>query len=126
MGLTRTGRFSMYDGERLWKQYMSWGAAATHKKLRGWVESVGMCNPEIGRPSQMGPFFAMWRWAIRNPEEAYPHYKSWWFETDPLHCEPSYEDFLKDLRKHAINASMLSVPAYRKFCEKHGLSTVAE
>lgn len=126
MGLTHLALGQVYDGKKLWEVYMSWGAASTHSKLREWAVSQGMVNPLTGKVSQMGAFYSMWRWAVRNPKEAYPHWQKWISEymgalvtTGFL---PTYENFLRDLKKHAKNPSVVSRPQYHKFCEENNLT----
>lgn len=119
MGLTRQN--SVYDGKKLWERYTSWGAAATHKKLNGWATDQGMVTLGKSRSSGMGPFYAMWRYAFHNIEECYPQYRDWWFETDPEHRVPTMEDFIKDVARHARNASVVSPTRFRRFCAKYNI-----
>lgn len=98
MGLTKmTGRF--YDDKLLWETYMGWGRAATYARLREWCLQNGMYNPITGKVSQMGCFWAMWRYAVHNPEEAYEAYRKWQFEYGLF---PTFEDFCKDVYAHAF------------------------
>lgn len=46
----------------------------------------------------MGPVWAMWRYAIQNPEEAFEAYKQWQFEYGNF---PTFRDFCEDVYDHA-------------------------
>lgn len=120
MALTGTPRErGVYDDKRCFERYMKWGAAATHDKLRQWCISVGMVNSNTGKVSQMGAYWAMWRYAMNNAEEAYPLYKDWWFENDPQKRTPTFLKFLTDIQNHAYdNKSVASQYKYEDFCEK--------
>lgn len=122
-----TKRRKVYDGEKLWKIYHSWGRAATHRKLREWAIANGMFNPKSrsGGPSQMGPYFSMWRWALNNPEKAYPAYEKWAKEyEDELIAEGigiNFQNFLKDIQEHARSNQVVGHERYLEFCEKYEL-----
>jgi hypothetical protein len=117
----------IYPDKELWEKYMSWGKAASHLKLRRWLIENGFSIKEYG----MGAFWAMWRYAIRNPEEAFPLYKKWYFETasdvkpNPDVIDPvvTFQDFLEDCRLHARQRSCVSRGEYIRFCNKHGLQS---
>lgn len=115
----------IYDGKRLWEEYHSWGRAATHDKLREWALANGMVNTRSGKVSQMGPFFAMWRYALHNPEEAYPAYERWAKEYEeylvPEGMDIDFKAFLKDIREHAKHGGVVGRQTYLEFCEKYEL-----
>lgn len=122
----------IYDDKLCFETYMKWGAAATHRKLREWCKQVGMVNYMTGRPSQMGAFWALWRYAMQNPEEGFPLYKEWWYHTTlpmsefgRVNPHATFEDFLGDIQNHAYNnKSIASQSKYEAFCEKYGLPTL--
>lgn len=114
----------VYDDRRLYEKFMKWGAAANHKKLRDWCVRVGMFNPEIGRPSQMGPFWAVWRYALENADKpgVFELYREWWFESDPRKRIPTMRHFLENIKFHSYDRkSVASRTKYEKFCEEHKL-----
>ena len=131
MALTRKSNVrKKYNDQECWEQFMSWGAAATFKKLKEWhIEKHGF-------GSQMGPRWAMWRWAAENPELCYPQYKKWYFETamntnwfndDPNIPFGGKDSFLEGIKtvvkgtgaKRSNN--ILSHRAYKQFCAKWNL-----
>lgn len=126
MGLTHITTNKKYNGKELWETYMSWGAAASHRKLRLWFEEKGV------KASQMGAFWAMWRYALGNPEEAFPAYKKWWFETASnqsdgvvVDSNVDFQKFLEDIRNHAYGKScIVGRRTYRTFCKKYSLSEI--
>lgn len=101
---------------------MSWGAAASHIKLRRWLkEEKGLDIETKG----MGSFFAMWLWAIRNPELTYPQYKKWYFETasqEGVKSDVSFDFYLQELKRQGKMRSLISRKEYNEFCEKYNLS----
>lgn len=125
MGLTNILRDkTVYDGKRLWETYMEWGRGSSHKRLREWARENNMVNPWTGKVSQMGAFWAMWRYAVHNPEEAYESYKKHTEEFPELIAmgiSVNFEFFLKDVQKHARNEAVVSRKTYREFCKKHNL-----
>lgn len=128
MALTGTPRSrGVYDDKRCFETYMSWGAAATHSKLRAWCKQVGMVGTQTGRASQMGAYWAMWRYALENPEEGYELYREWWYENDPSKRMPTLKGFLVDIQNHAWNnKSVASVSKYEAFCEKYDLPALPQ
>ena len=127
MALTQTGRGAkLYDEKACWDKAMEWGAAFTYRKLKKWHRDY------YGFGSQMGPCWAMWRYAINNAEECFPQYKQWYFQTyenslrhkEDIKSEVNFKDFLEDCKAHAKGKNtILSRSAYKKFCEKYGLET---
>lgn len=97
MILKRKGLY-YYDGKKIWQKYMSLGRAATYDKIRRWCLEEGMVNQETGIVSKWGPKFAMWRYAIRNPEEAYEAYKLRFMEYGEF---PTFREFCQDVADHA-------------------------
>lgn len=111
---------SVYDGKALWEYYMGMGVEASHRKLIEWATKQGMVSPDKTTASRMGPFWAMWRYALRHPEEAFPAYKQWMFETDKFHRSPLFEEFLMDVAHHARKGkSIVSEGTLRAFREKY-------
>ena len=122
-------KIKKYDEKECWDKFMEMGAGATIRKLNNWH------TEKYGFASQMGPYWAMWRYACKNVDQAFGQYKVWWFETasavQNVKNVPSFivtkEDFLKDCRNHIIGSgnirrdSVLSQRAYRKFCQENGL-----
>ena len=122
MGLTRRVSNRKVDDKECWEQYMSWGAAASHVKLRAWLLS------EKGiRVTQMTPFWAMWRYACRNPQEAFPAYQKWWAETAFAEKEKvidpnvTYEQFLDDCKTHARNC--MGRGEYKRWLIQYGFNS---
>lgn len=119
MGLTRKGRVKKYPDKECWEQFMvAMCGGASHGKLRAWLwETKRM------KASQMGAYWAMWRWAIHNPEKTFPQYSKWYFETasgDGIDPNVSFEDFLQDLKRKA-QIGAVGRAEYRQFCERYGL-----
>ncbi len=128
MALTRkTNRQKIYNDQECWDKFMEWGAASTCRKLFLWHKE------EHGFASQMGPVWAMWRWAADNPELCFPQYKKWYFETamntDRFDGDPNVtiKDFLEEIKTHAKGTGnkhktcILSKKGYKLFCEKWNL-----
>lgn len=127
MGLTKllNPNRVVYDGEKLFRYYCSLGRASSNKKLKEWAKTVGMVNPETGTASHTGPLYSMWRWAIRNPEQAFPVYKEWAnaYESELVAngIEVNWNLFLRELANHAENKSIVSEKERKEFCKKYGL-----
>lgn len=117
MGLTRISK-RYFDDRLLWKTYMGWGRAATYSRLRAWCIQNGMVNPETGKVSQMGVYWAIWRFAVRNPEEAYEDYKLWQMEFGNF---PTFQEFCIDLYLHAYakKAIVIGKKKKKEFIEKY-------
>lgn len=92
MGVLKETGF--YDGEKLFQTYMSWGKAASHRRLREWCREVGMVNPATGEASHMGAYWAMWRWAFYNLHEAFPYYQDAMNQYGKF---PTLEDFAREI-----------------------------
>lgn len=127
MTLTSTLRNgNIYDGKAIWEKYMSLGRAATNPKILEWCKEVGMYDPKKGRPSVMGPYWAMWRYAVMNPKEAYPHYEKWAEEhrEELIHKgihKIDFDLFLRDLQEHAMTPSVVARSTYVRWCKEWGL-----
>lgn len=128
-----------YNEKECWDKYMSLGAAASTQRMLNWHRL------ENGFGTRMGPVFAMWRWAVKNPEECYPQYKEWlkqnapggdikdypnykrkWFAenyNNGEYKEITFEEFLGVLRDRTKGyvCSVLGKKAYRRFCAKWNL-----
>lgn len=115
---------SIYDGKKLYEIFMTGGRGSTYEKLREWCRANGMYSPEKGEPSRMGPYWAMWRYAFHNHEEAYPLYERWAKEYIAYEgvegYEPTKETFLKELEYRARRREVAKPKEYEEFCEKHG------
>lgn len=118
MAPTRRTGLHYYDGKAIWEKYMSMGKAATYKKILFWCNETGMVNPATGKASFMGPRFAMWRYAIRNPEEAYKPYFEWQREYGNF---PTFKEFCEDLSDHAYTkkTAIVSPKEKEEFIEKY-------
>lgn len=118
MALTKNTGLFFYDGKRIWEYYMSLGRAATYKRVRQWCADVGMVNPQNGKVSMMGPRFAMWRYAIRNPDEAFVAYQEWQREYGNY---PTFNEFCQDCVNHAYTKKTCIVSPREKqeFVEKY-------
>jgi hypothetical protein len=129
MGMTRLMKkdTKIYDGKRLWEAYTGMGLAASYKKLNKWAEVNGMTNPMTGKASQMGPACAMWRYALKNPDEAYPFYQKWAEEYRGFSdIEPTFENFLKEISHHARNTAVVAKGTYVKWCKQWELKPYDE
>jgi hypothetical protein len=131
MGLTGQ-RIKLYDGKELWEVYHGWGRASSYTRLEEWHKA------EKGFGSRMGMFWAMWRYASHNPQEAYEFYKAHNFEymsqglvrardgrawKSPIEAKgvATFADFLEDCRNHARSRKVMGKKNYLEFCRKWGL-----
>lgn len=116
-------RKKFYRGKELWEIYHSWGRAATQSRLRDWAKSQGMYDSELGEPSQMGPFFSMWKYALKYPEAAWPHYEKWAkeYESELIAkgVEINFENFIRDIYEHAKSGGVVGEKTFEEFCEKY-------
>lgn len=123
--LVKPGR-QVYDGEALWEKYHSMGRAATYDKLAEWATDQGMKRAKSKKATRMGVYFAMWRYALRNPEAAYPAYEKWakGYEEELTieGVEVTFKMFLKDIEKHALTPGCVGKASYVKFCKERGLT----
>jgi hypothetical protein len=123
--LTRPRVYTRSREQELWEVYHSWGRAATGDKLVAYAREKGWFNPRKGEPSRMGPRWAMWRYAFRNPKEAYPHFEKWANEYRVELIENdiniSFESFLKEVKEHVKKGNMFREGTIRKWCEKWGV-----
>lgn len=109
-----------YDGKILFETWCSWGKAATNPRLIEWA-AKNMPNPNTGRSSQMGPYYAMWAWAFDNPEESYELWKKWRFDVNPAEVTSKEEYFIK-LRDRALgNQNIAGRKKVERFCAKWGI-----
>jgi len=108
---------STYDEKACWEQYMVvWRGAATYRKLRDWHRD------EYGFGSQMGAYWAAWRWACKNPEACYPQYKNWF--DDKFSQDVTFNDFVKLCKTRVENSghSILGKRKYGAFCRQWDLA----
>lgn len=64
---------NLFDREEVWTHYwVEMGESRSFIKLSKWLKSSkGVINPETGREiTPMGLWFALWRWAVKNPEKS--------------------------------------------------------
>lgn len=124
-------RGGFYDGEKLFKKYCSMGAAATYEKLFEFAKGQGMFDPDTGKPSNMGMHFAMWRWALRNPEEAWKYYEPYIREFEhiliPKGIKIDFNSFLLEIRdktgpKGQTRKGAVGRRTYVAFCRKYNLT----
>jgi hypothetical protein len=102
-GETMANKERIYDGEDLFKVWCEWGQASNHDRL------IEFAREKYGQASQMGPYYAMWRWAFENPEKAFVYWKEWWFLNNPDKDPAVFEEFLIVIRDKAkSNASVAS------------------
>lgn len=124
--ILKPGR-QVYNGKSLWRKYCSMGRAATYDKLAKWATSQDMKRSKSKSATRMGVYFAMWRYALRNPEAAYPDYEKWATQyQEELTIEGvsvTFEMFLKDIKKHAKTPGCVGKASYIKFCEKYDLES---
>lgn len=136
MGLTGgPGSRKIYNDELLFKTYFGWGAAATFEKLREFCKRTGQISVKTGRPSHMGPIWAVWRYAFNNPESivpgtgktTYEMYREWWYDTDAEKKTPTFMHFILNIQTHTYNKkSICGHEKYLEFCERYGLNTVPD
>jgi hypothetical protein len=116
----------IYNGKQLWETYHSWGKAASIPRLNEYANAQGMFSSEKGEVSKTGPFVSMWRYAFRNPEEAYPHYEKWAreYETQLIErgVELNFGSFLIDLREHAKTYRLFRPNRIRAWCKKWNIN----
>lgn len=107
----------IYDGKVLFKVWCEWGMAATNDRM------MEFSKTHFGAWSQMGPYYAMWRYAFENPEEAFVFWKDFWFNTYPDREQPAkFENFLLEIKKRAEkNPSIASPKRMERFCAKYNL-----
>lgn len=100
------------EEKELWVKYHSWGKAASTEKLLEFAYSRGWFSPEKGKPSRMAPYVAMWRWAFKNPKEAYPHWELWAKDQMDsfikLGIEISPATFIHEIERHVSGSSIRS------------------
>lgn len=110
----------VYDEKLLWETYHGWGKASSHPRLREWAKESGMSNPNTGEVSQMGPWFAMWRYAFNNPKEAYPAWEAWIKDNFDAIADKNiainFDTFLKEIKKEARH--IYSKKRIQAWCEK--------
>lgn len=110
-------REKIYDGKILFQKWAEWGAAATNTRLQEFAKA------KFGSSSNMGPYYAMWAWAFRNPEDAWPLWKKFYLHSHPDKEQPTFEDFLKILQTKG--GSYLNVSGSKRklqqFCSKYNL-----
>jgi ABC-type nitrate/sulfonate/bicarbonate transport system substrate-binding protein len=79
-----------------------------------------MYNFRNGKASPMGPYWAAWRYALRNPKEAYPAWEKWakeyLSELAEQGIEINFEKFLEEIKEHARRGAVVGENAYKKFC----------
>lgn len=110
----------VYNGRDLFIAYCKWGKAAGNERLKEYAFRTS------GRKSQMGPTYAMWRWAFENPEEAWPYYRDYFFEVSPELPQPTKQDFYKLLLEKAEKNESNAPGGKRglqRFAALHGLET---
>jgi hypothetical protein len=111
----------IYDGEELFKTYCNMGAAKSYLKLRDYANRT-MVMPKGKKPSKgvSGVEYSMWKWAFKHPEEAFEHWKEWYFLTHPEeNRRPEFSEFLKVIQDKAKNTNVASVRDLRRFCAKY-------
>ena len=108
------------NGEILFKEFCSMGAAANYAILARWA-AINMPNPESGKVSRQGVLFAMWKWAFQNTEEAWLLWKEYRFHKDPSAPPYTKEEFLKEVRDMAEYPNIASKSDLERFCARYGL-----
>ena len=64
-------KLKFMDGEALFKRYIEMGKGGSIAKLARFAQQQGWNNPKTGKmPTRVGVWCSMWRWALRNPQEA--------------------------------------------------------
>lgn len=116
-------RLKFYDGKKLFQVYCAWGSAANVNKLNEWAKE-NMPNPETGKVSQVGPYYAMWAWAFKNPKEAYPVWKEYMFRRFPGKELQTFDDFIEFLNRRVGNNNNIAGKQEReRFRLRYGLPT---
>jgi hypothetical protein len=106
-----------YDGKLLFKTWCEWGRASSNDRL------IAFSKANFGVGSQMGAYYAMWRYAFDNPEEAFEYWRDFWFNTYPDREQPAkFENFLLEVKKRAEkNPSVASTKRLERWCAKYNL-----
>lgn len=122
--VTKQGR-DVYDGEKLFRVYHEWGRAAGYSRLEKWANEHGMYHPGRGKASKMGAYFAMWRWALRNPQKAWEIFEPWAREYEneltAAGVEINYQEFMKVIERHLRAKGSIGFDKYLEFCREHGI-----
>ena len=107
----------LYDGKLLFETYCNWGAAASNPRL------IEFARQTYGRASQMGPYYAMWKYAFDNPKVAYELWKEYSFNRFPEEPIPTWEQFLLELRDRAVKNPTIGGTRknVERFCAEHNL-----
>lgn len=108
-------RDSIYDGKVLFEWWCKAGKAATNPKLMEYAKE------KFGTTSQMGPAYAMWKWAFWHPQESYKLWTNWYFENHPELPTPPYEDYLLILKERGGNKQIVRPHQFRRWCAMNGL-----
>lgn len=105
----------IYDGEELFKAWVGWGRAATYKMLNEYTET------KYGRSSQMGSYYAMWKWAWLNPEKSFPLWNT--YRQHIGEKELTWEEYLAFVLEKAVQNGNVSggESNITRFCVKYGL-----
>lgn len=108
----------LYDGKLLFETWCNWGAAATNPRL------MEFARERFGHVSQMGPYYALWQWGFRNPEESYPLWKEYFLNAHPEQKQPTFEEYLQLLLEKAYSSPSIGGSGRRhieRFCAKYNL-----
>jgi hypothetical protein len=128
--LTRKKIYSRDKEKELWEVYWGWGRAATNSRLIEYARSKGWFDPEKGEPSPMGPRWAMWRYAFRQPQEAHKPFKNWLkeyaVEVAEEKIDTGFEAFLIEVFRHVVKGRVFREGTIKKWCRKWGLDYDAE
>ncbi len=107
----------MYDSKDLFETYCGWGAAASLKKLQAYAKD------KYGQSTKMGAWYAMWKYPLENPEEAYQIYKEYYFHRFPEQHQITEREFYEKTLHFAVKYYNIGGSVYniRDFALKTGL-----
>ena len=105
MSIPRSLRKRYLDGKELFYRYhVEMGKGGSLQKLRDWLYSQGIYNPDTGRPFLTSAIFqSMWRWALTNFDEAKPIYEKFLLEFGVRMEDEQWRDLIRKRAKSYLN-----------------------
>lgn len=109
------------DGERLFKYYYEvMGDARSTSKLVEWCKTQGMVNSKGKSPTRMGVWLAMWRYALKNEQQARKFYEGEKFSE--IDNPPMKDSEWLDLLKQRAYTCYYGGKTYENWCRQHNMS----